>query len=267
MVKLVVTGAAGRMGRSIINVIRETGDAELAAAVERSGHGDIGKDAGEVAGSGKTGIKLTDNFEKAIRKADCIIDFTFPEATMHHLDIALKNDIAMVIGTTGFSHHQRERLKDVGNKLRIIAAPNMSVGINLLLKVVSDMAKVLGKDYDIEIIEAHHRMKKDAPSGTAMRLAEVLAYSLNRDLDKVAVYERHGIIGERKSDEIGIQTIRAGDIVGDHTIIFGGMGERMEITHRAQSRETFARGAVRAAQWVVKQPKGLYDMQDVLGLK
>lgn len=267
MIKLVVTGAAGRMGRSIINVIRETGDAELAAAVERSGHGDIGKDAGEVAGSGKTGIKLTDNFEKAIRKADCIIDFTFPEATMHHLDIALKNDIAMVIGTTGFSHHQRERLKDVGNKLRIIAAPNMSVGINLLLKVVSDMAKVLGKDYDIEIIEAHHRMKKDAPSGTAMRLAEVLAYSLNRDLDKVAVYERHGIIGERKPEEIGIQTIRAGDIVGDHTIIFGGMGERMEIIHRAQSRETFARGAVRAALWIVKQPKGLYDMQDVLGLK
>ncbi|HLA51448.1 MAG TPA: 4-hydroxy-tetrahydrodipicolinate reductase [Thermodesulfobacteriota bacterium] len=267
MVKLVITGAAGRMGRSIINIIRETGNAEIAAAVERSGHGDIGKDAGEVAGSGKIGIKLTDNFEKAIRKADCVVDFTFPEAAMHHLDIALKNDIAMVIGTTGFSPHQREGLKDAGNKLRIVAAPNMSVGVNLLLKVVSDMAKVLGKDYDIEIIEAHHRTKKDAPSGTAMRFAEVLAYSLNRDLDKVAVYERHGIIGERRPDEIGIQTIRAGDIVGDHTIIFGGMGERMEITHRAQSRETFARGAVKAALWVVNQPRGLYDMQDVLKLK
>lgn len=267
MVKIVVTGAAGRMGKSIINVIRETAETELVGAVERSGHADIGKDVGEVAGSGKVGIKLTDNLEKAAKKADCIIDFTIPEATMHHLDIALKNNIAVVIGTTGFSHHQRERLKEVGSQLKIVAAPNMSVGVNLLLKVVSDMAKILGKDYDVEIIEAHHRLKKDAPSGTAMRLAEVLAYSLNRDLDKVAVYERHGILGERKPEEIGIQTIRAGDIVGDHTIIFGGLGERLEVTHRAQSRDTFARGAVRAALWVVKQPKGLYDMQDVLRLK
>lgn len=267
MVRIVVTGAAGRMGRNIINVIRETAETELAGAVERSGHPDIGKDIGEVSGSGKIDIKLTDNFEKVVKKADCVIDFTLPEATMHHLDIALKSKIAMVIGTTGFSHHQRERLKEVGSQMQIVAAPNMSVGVNLLLKVVSDMAKVLGRDYDVEIVEAHHRLKKDAPSGTAMRFAEVLANSLNRDLDKTAVYERHGIIGERKPEEIGIQTIRAGDIVGDHTIIFGGMGERMEITHRAQSRETFARGAVRAAQWVVKQPKGLYDMQDVLGLK
>lgn len=267
MVRIVVTGAAGRMGRNIINVIRETGETELAGAVERPGHPDIGKDIGEVSGSGKIDIKLTDNFEKAVKKADCVIDFTLPEATMHHLDIALKSKIAMVIGTTGFSHHQRERLKEVGSQMQIVAAPNMSVGVNLLLKVVSDMAKILGKDYDVEIVEAHHRLKKDAPSGTAMRFAEVLAHSLNRDLDKAAVYERHGIIGERKPEEIGIQTVRAGDIVGDHTIIFGGMGERLEITHRAQSRETFARGAVRAAQWVVKQPKGLYDMQDVLGLK
>lgn len=267
MTKLVITGAAGRMGKNIITVVRETGNAEIAAAVERPGHSDIGKDAGEVAGSGKIGIKITDNFEKAIRHADCIIDFTFPDATMNHLNIALKHNIAMVIGTTGFSTHQREELKDAADKLRIVAAPNMSVGVNLLLRVVSDMAKVLGKDYDIEIIEAHHRTKKDAPSGTAMKFAEVLAHTLERDLDKVGVYERHGIIGERRPDEIGIQTIRAGDIVGDHTIIFGGMGERMEITHRAQSRETFARGAVRAALWVVNQPKGLYDMQDVLKLK
>lgn len=267
MVRIVVTGATGRMGRNIINVIKETQGAELAGAVERFGHPDMGKDIGELAGTGKSGIKLTDNFEKAIKKADCVIDFTLPEATMHNVEIALKNNIPMVIGTTGFSHHQRERLKEVGAKMQVVAAPNMSVGVNLLLKVVSDMAKVLGKDYDVEIIEAHHRLKKDAPSGTAMRFAEVLAHNLNRDLDKVAVYERHGIIGERKPEEIGIQTIRAGDIVGDHTIIFGGLGERLEITHRAQSRETFARGAVRAALWIVKQPKGLYDMQDVLGLK
>jgi 4-hydroxy-tetrahydrodipicolinate reductase len=267
MIKLVITGAAGRMGRNIITVVRETGNAEITAAVERPGHSDIGKDAGEIAGTGKIGIKLTDNFEKAIRHADCIIDFTFPDATMHHLHFALKNNSAMVIGTTGFSHHQREELKDAGDKLRIVAAPNMSIGVNLLLKVVSDMAKILGDDYDIEIIEAHHRMKKDAPSGTAIRFAEAITHTIGRDLDKVGVYERHGIIGERKPDEIGIQTIRAGDIVGDHTIIFGGMGERMEITHRAQSRKTFARGAVRAALWVVNQPKGLYDMQDVLKLK
>ncbi len=267
MVKIVVTGAAGRMGRGIINVIRETDQAEIVGALERHDHPDIGKDAGEVSGTGKMGIKLTDNFEKAVKKADCIIDFTFPDATMHHVDIALKNDVAMVIGTTGFSHHQRERLKEAGREMRIVAAPNMSVGVNLLLKVVSDMAKVLGDDYDVEIIEAHHRLKKDAPSGTAVKFAEVLAHSLKRDLDKVAVYERHGIIGERRKDEIGIQTIRAGDIVGDHTILFGGIGERIEVTHRAHSRDTFARGAVRAAMWLVKQPKGLYDMQDVLGLK
>lgn len=267
MIKIVVTGAAGRMGKSIINVIKETNQAELVGAVEKPGHADIGKDIGEAAGAGKLGIKLADNFEKVIKKADCVIDFTFPEATMHHLDIALNNDAAMVIGTTGFSHHQRERLKEVGSKIKIVAAPNMSVGVNLLLKAVSDMAKVLGNEYDVEIVEAHHRLKKDAPSGTAMRFAEVLSQSLKRDLDKVAVYERYGIIGERKPEEIGIQTIRAGDIVGDHTIIFGGLGERIEVTHRAQSRETFARGAVRAAMWIVKQPKGLYDMQDVLGLK
>ena len=267
MVRIAVTGAAGRMGKSIINVIKDTAGAELAGAVERHDHPDIGKDEGEILGCGKLGVKITENFEKVIKKADCVIDFTLPEATMHYLDIALENDVAMVIGTTGFSHQQRERLKEVGSKMKIVAAPNMSVGVNLLLKVVSDIAKVLDSSYDVEIVEAHHRLKKDAPSGTAMRFAEVLAYSLNRNLEKVAVYERHGIIGERKSEEIGIQTIRAGDIVGDHTIIFGGLGERIEITHRAQSRETFARGAVRAAMWLVKQPKGLYDMQDVLGLK
>src|SRR3972149_1363229 len=266
MAKIVVTGAAGRMGRSIINVIKETRETELTGAVERVGHPDIGMDVGEAAGAGKTGIKLTDSFEKAIKKGDCAIDFILPAAIIHPIDIDLKSDIAMVIGTTGFSHHQRERLKEVGSSMRIVAAPNMSVGVNLLLKVVSDMAKILD-GYDVEIVEAHHRLKKDAPSGTAVRFAEVLAHSLNRNLERVAVYERHGIIGERKPGEIGIQTIRAGDIVGDHTILFGGMGERIEKKNRADSREPFARGAVRAAPWIIKQPKGLYDMQDVLGLK
>jgi 4-hydroxy-tetrahydrodipicolinate reductase len=267
MVNVVVTGAAGRMGKSVISVIKKTDGIELVGAVERYDSPWIGKDAGDIAGIGKMGIKLTDNIGKAIKKADCIIDFTSPEAMMHYLEAAMEKDLSMVTGTTGFSHQQRERMKVLGKDMRIVAAPNMSVGVNLLLKVVADVARTLGNNYDVEIIEAHHRLKVDAPSGTAMRFAEVIASSLKRDLKKVAVYERHGIIGKRSSKEIGIQTIRAGDIVGDHTIIFGGTGERIEITHRAHSRDTFASGAVRAAIWVVKQPKGLYDMRDVLGLK
>lgn len=267
MVKIVVTGALGRMGASIINVIKETEGIILAGAVERPEHPQIGNDLSEALNFGKKGIKITDHISKVIKNADCVIDFSHPEASIENLEAASKHEKAMVIGTTGFSHNQRERLKELSQKTRVVAAPNMSIGINLLLKVVNDFASVLGNDYDVEIIEAHHRLKKDAPSGTAIRIAEVVASALKRDLEKVAVYERKGIIGERKQDEIGIQTIRAGDIVGDHTIIFGGLGERLEITHRAHSRDTFARGAVRAAMWIVKQENGLYDMQDVLGLK
>jgi 4-hydroxy-tetrahydrodipicolinate reductase len=173
----------------------------------------------------------------------------------------------MVIGTTGFSAAQLEELKSLASQVPCVVSPNMSVGVNLIYKVISEMAKTLGDDYDIEVIEAHHRLKKDAPSGTALKIAEVLANAVNRDLDQVGVYARKGLIGERKKGEIGIQTIRAGDIVGDHTILFGGMGERIEVTHRASSRDTFARGALRAARWVVRQPPGLYDMMDVLGLR
>ena len=267
MVRIIVTGALGRMGTNIISVIKETEGVSLAGAVERAEHLSIGKDLSEVISFDKKGIKVTDDIERIIKNCDCIIDFSHPEASINNLESAVKHKKAIVIGTTGFSHQQRDRFKELAQKTRVVASPNMSVGVNLLLKVVSDVAGVLGKDYDVEIIEAHHRLKKDAPSGTAMRIAEVLAHALKRDLEKVAVYERKGIIGERKPDEIGIQTIRAGDIVGDHTIIFGGLGERLEITHRAHSRETFARGAVKAALWIVKQENGLYDMQDVLGLK
>jgi 4-hydroxy-tetrahydrodipicolinate reductase len=173
----------------------------------------------------------------------------------------------MVIGTTGFNAVQLEELKSLARQVPCVCSPNMSVGVNLIYKVIGEMARTLGEEYDIEVIEAHHRLKKDAPSGTALKIAEVLAQAVNRDLDQVGVYARKGLVGERKKQEIGIQTIRAGDIVGDHTVLFGGMGERIEVTHRASNRDTFARGALRAARWVVKQPPGLYDMMDVLNLK
>ena len=173
----------------------------------------------------------------------------------------------MVIGTTGFSAAQLEELKSLARQVPCVCSPNMSVGVNLIYKVIGEMARTLGEEYDIEVIEAHHRLKKDAPSGTALKIAEVLAQAVNRDLDQVGVYARRGLVGERKKQEIGIQTIRAGDIVGDHTVLFGGMGERIEVTHRASSRDTFARGALRAARWVVKQSPGIYDMMDVLNLK
>ena len=267
MISVTVTGAAGRMGKTIIGVINGTEGVELAGATEHGDHPSIGKDAGEVAGVGRLGVKITRDFGRAIGKADAVIDFTSPDATMEHLEVARQKKVPMVIGATGFSHSQRDKMKTLGKKMGIMAAPNMSVGINVLLKVVADMAQLLGDGYDIEIIDAHHRHKKDAPSGTALRLGEVIANSLQRKLEDVAVYERHGIIGERRAGEIGIQTIRAGDIVGDHTVLFGGPGERIEVTHRAHSRDTFASGAVRAARWLVGQPEGLYDMQDVLGLK
>jgi 4-hydroxy-tetrahydrodipicolinate reductase len=267
MLKAVVTGAGGRMGARIVDIISQSEGIELYGAAERSDHHTVGSDVGEVAGIGSIGITIESDVEKIINQADVVIDFTMPESSMLHLEEAAKNGTAIVIGTTGFSSHQRELIRTLTSKTRCVMAPNMSVGVNLLFKVAGEMAKILGDEYDIEITETHHRHKKDAPSGTAMRLAEILALALERDLEKVAVYERKGITGERKKDEIGIQSIRAGDVVGDHTLIFGGLGERIEVTHKAQSRDTFATGAVRAAKWIANQPFGLYDMMDVLGLK
>lgn len=264
MVKIAVTGAAGRMGRSIIGIINETEGASLTGAIEREDSPFIGSDAGEVAGIGRLGIPITEDFEKAVKSCDVIIDFSIPEASIRHLEGAVNHKRAIVIGTTGFSRKQRSHIRELGSQTRCLISPNMSLGINLLLRVLPEMAKVLGNEFDIEIIEAHHRLKKDAPSGTALRLAEAIAHALGRDLENVAVYERRGMTGERRREEIGIQTIRAGDIVGEHTVIFGGLGERIEITHRAHSRDTFARGAVKAAMWLVGQPAGIYDMQDVL---
>jgi 4-hydroxy-tetrahydrodipicolinate reductase len=267
MVKIVVAGARGRMGARIVALSKEYEALRLAGAFERPGNEDIGKDIGTVSGIGAAGVILEEGLEKVIERADVVIDFTNPEATIGHLTLASLKAKAMVIGTTGFSRDQMQEVMRITSDIPCVLAPNMSVGVNLLLRVLKDIAKVLGDEYDIEIVEAHHRLKKDAPSGTAMKMAQVIADAIERNLDEVAVYARRGIIGERTRKEIGIQTLRAGDIVGEHTVMFGGLGERIEITHKASSRDTFARGALKAAIWVYGRPAGLYDMQDVLGLK
>lgn len=267
MVKVIVTGAAGRMGNRIISIINETEGIKLVGATEKRGSKSIGKDSGELAGIGKNNITISDDITEIIKGCDAIIDFTSPASSLEHLYAAAEEKKAIVIGTTGFSEEQLKKIKDLSKEIRCVLSPNMSVGVNVMFKAIRDMAKILGNEYDIEIIEAHHRLKKDAPSGTAMKMAEIIAESVKRDLSKVGVYARKGIIGERNKDEIGIQTIRAGDIVGEHTVMFGGLGERLEITHKAQSRDNFARGAVKAALWITDKPPGVYDMQDVLGLR
>ncbi|MFZ5996201.1 MAG: 4-hydroxy-tetrahydrodipicolinate reductase [Nitrospirota bacterium] len=267
MVKIIVTGATGRMGSRITALSKEYQGLKLTGALERKGHADVGKDIGPLVGIGETSVKLTDELATVIDAADVIIDFTSTGATMNHVKLAAERKKAVVIGTTGLSKDDIETISGFAKAVPIVLAPNMSVGVNLLLKVLQDVARVLGDDYDIEIVEAHHRLKKDAPSGTALKMAQVIADAVNRNLDEVAVYARKGMIGERTKKEIGIQTVRAGDIVGEHTVLFGGLGERIEITHKASSRDTFARGALKAALWIANKTPGLYDMQDVLGLK
>ena len=267
MIKVIVAGAAGRMGTRLVALLKDSTALTLAGAIEGKGHQAIGKDAGEIAGCGRNGIQITDDLTALLKQGEVVIDFSTPDATLNHLRTVSQHRRAMVIGTTGFSASELEELQSLTRQIPCVFSPNMSVGVNLIYKVISEMAKTLGDDYDIEVIEAHHRLKKDAPSGTALKIAEVLARAVNRDLNQVGVFSRKGLVGERKTQEIGIQTIRAGDIVGDHTILFGGMGERIEVTHRASSRDTFARGALRAAGWIVQQQPGLYDMMDVLNLK
>jgi 4-hydroxy-tetrahydrodipicolinate reductase len=267
MIKAIVTGACGRMGGRIISLLTETNGIELAGAVEKKGHPLLGKDVGEGLGLGETGIHIVDDLAGSIEQGDVVIDFTSHEASIGHLEIAAAMGRAIVIGSTGFTADEMKRIRELACEARCVLAPNMSVGVNVLFKILADVAGILGGDYDVEILEAHHHLKKDAPSGTALKMAQIIAESLGRDLDKVGVYDRKGLIGERTKEEIGIQTIRAGDIVGEHTVIFGGMGERLEFIHRAHSRDNFARGAIRAALWVVDQRKGFYDMQDVLGLR
>ena len=267
MINVIVAGAAGRMGCRLVALTKDSTTLTLAGAIEGKGHSAVGNDAGEMAGCGCMGILITDDLSSLLDRGEVVVDFSAPDATLHHLRAVAQRKRAMVIGTTGFSVPQLEELRSLACQVPCVLSPNMSVGVNLICKVISEMAKTLGDEYDIEVIEAHHRLKKDAPSGTALKIAEVLAKAVSRDLDQVGVYARKGLIGERKKEEIGIQTIRAGDIVGDHTILFGGIGERIEVTHRASSRDTFAGGALRAARWVVQQQPGLYDMMDVLSLR
>ena len=266
MTNVIVAGAAGRMGQRIIHMVYQNPETTLTGAFEHPEHPSVGQDAGVVAGVGELGVKISDSVRAAGRE-DVLIDFTAPEASLENIRAAAARGAAMVIGTTGIAGAMLKEVTSLAKKIRCVLAPNMSVGVNVMFKIAGEMARILGNDYDMEILEVHHRLKKDAPSGTAMRLAQILADAAERDLEKVGVYERKGMIGERTDEEIGIQTWRAGDITGEHTVMFGGIGERLELTHRAHNRDNFARGAVRAALWVTKQPEGLYDMQDVLGLK
>ncbi|MCP4683225.1 MAG: 4-hydroxy-tetrahydrodipicolinate reductase [Desulfobacterales bacterium] len=266
MIKAIVAGAAGRMGKRIIRMIHQNDGIVLTGAFEIPDHPVIGLDAGQVAGLGEMGVDVASSLDEVKAGGEVVIDFTAPQATLENIRTAAANGLAVVIGTTGMTGDLLKEVEPLARKTRCVLAPNMSVGVNVMFKIAGEMAHILGEGYDMEIIEVHHRLKKDAPSGTAMRLAQILAHTAGRDLDKVGVYERKGMTGERSDEEIGIQSLRAGDITGEHSVIFGGIGERLELTHRAHNRDNFARGAVRAAMWLVKQPEGMYDMQDVLGL-
>ncbi|MCB4203882.1 4-hydroxy-tetrahydrodipicolinate reductase [Deferribacterales bacterium Es71-Z0220] len=266
MVNIGVIGAAGRMGRRIIALSGEDANTNITAAYEYSKSEFLGQDSGTLAGIGETGIKIESDIENAKNKCDVLIDFTGAKPTMSNLEKYRVANIPLVIGSTGFEPDEIERIKELGKQLPVVFAPNMSLGVNLTFKILEMVSKAIGDIYDIEIIESHHRLKKDAPSGTAMKMAEVIANTLKRDLDKDAVYCRRGLIGERTDKEIGIQTIRAGDIVGEHTVMFCGQGERIEITHKAHTRDTFAKGAITAAKWLKGKSPALYSMFDVLGL-
>ncbi|MDX1655271.1 MAG: 4-hydroxy-tetrahydrodipicolinate reductase [Candidatus Competibacteraceae bacterium] len=266
MVAIAVAGAAGRMGRALIQACHQSPEVEPVAALARSGGLGVGVDAGELAGIGTLGLKLIDSLSRA-PGFQVLVDFTRPEATLEHLEWCRRQGRSMVIGTTGFDAAQKAAIQAASREIPLVLAPNFSVGVNLCLKLLDLAARVLGDSVDVEIIEAHHRHKLDAPSGTALAMGEVVASALGRDLAQCAVYGRQGHIGERDRRSIGFATVRAGDVVGEHTVMFADMGERVEISHKASSRMTFAKGAVRAAHWLAQRPPGLYDMQDVLGLK
>src|SRR5262245_52214327 len=263
---VVVAGAAGRMGNRIIACLTDTPDLRLVAALEAPGHAAIGRDAGELAGVGKAGVSVGADAAAELTRDRVLIEFSVPEASLAHLKLVARSGARAVIGTTGFSAAQRAEIADLAKDAAILISPNMSVATNVAFRLLATMAQALGDEYDVEITETHHRFKKDAPSGTALRMAEVVAESLGRDLSKTAVYGRQGLPGERTRTEIGMLSLRSGDVVGEHTVSFGALGERLELTHRAHSRDTFARGALRAARFIAGAQPGLYSMQDVLGL-
>jgi 4-hydroxy-tetrahydrodipicolinate reductase len=264
--KLTVAGASGRMGRALVEAVLRASDLKLAAALEQKGNPNVGRDAGELIGS-PCGVRIGDDAAKGIAGSDVFLDFTRPEGAVAHLAACRKHGVRMVIGTTGFSDAQKKGIADAARELAIVMSPNFSVGVNVAFRLLDVAARALGKGYDIEIIEAHHRHKADAPSGTALKMGEVVAQALGRDLGKSAVYAREGVTGERRDETIGFAVVRGGDLVGDHSVLFIGTGERLEISHRASSRANFANGALRAARFVVSRNNGLYDMADVLGFK
>ena len=266
-IKVAVTGAAGRMGRTLMEAVALADDLELAAAVERPGSSLIGTDSGELLGVGSNGIYIVDDLATVTDAFDVLIDFTIPAATVANTKLCAQAGKAIVIGTTGFTFEQEAELVALSQRIPLCKASNYSVGVNLCFQLLGIAARVLGEDSDIEIYEAHHRHKVDAPSGTALSMGEIVADALGRNLSEVAVYGREGQTGARDRNTIGFATVRAGDIVGDHTVTFAAEGERVEITHKASSRMSFARGAVRAAAWLVGQSAGQFDMQDVLGFK
>ena len=266
MADIIVAGAAGRMGNRIVACLRDTPDLRLCAALEAPAHPALGRDAGELAGVGRLGVALAGDPAAAITRDRVLVEFSVPEASLEHLRLVARAGARAVIGTTGFSAAQRAEIGELARGAAILLSPNMSVAVNVAFTLLATMARALGDDYDIEITEIHHRFKKDAPSGTALRMAEVVAEALGRDLGQVAVYGRQGLPGERAPREIGVLSLRSGDVVGEHTVSFGALGERLELTHRAHSRDTFARGALRAARWIAGRAPGLYSMQDVLGL-
>ena len=266
MLKIAVTGAGGRMGRTLIEACEQAENCQLTAAFERLDSSLNGSDSGEVAGIGSNGVNIITDIDSAIEHFDVMIDFTSIDSTLDHIETCKQHGKKIIIGTTGFTADQKQIIENASKEIAIVFAPNMSVGVNLCLKLLQMAARIMGDDADIEIIEAHHRHKLDAPSGTALRMGEVVAETLGRNLDDCAVYGREGHTGARDPKTIGFETIRAGDIVGDHTVMFATEGERVEITHKASSRMTFAKGAVRAAKWLEDKDTGLFDMQDVLGL-
>lgn len=264
--RIAVAGASGRMGRTLIEAVLAAPDCSLSAALEMPGSPALGQDAGAFAGV-HTGVTIRSDLHNALQHARYFIDFTRPEGTMAHLAACEAAGVAMVIGTTGFDDAQLARIRAASQRIGIVMAPNMSIGVNVVFKLLDQAARALAQGYDIEIIEAHHRHKVDAPSGTALKMGEIVASALGRDLKRCAVYGREGVTGERDPSTIGFAMVRGGDIVGDHTVLFAGSGERIEITHRSSSRATYAQGSLRAVRFLSAHPRGLFDMQDVLGLR
>jgi len=265
--KVVIAGCSGRMGHALLTSVFADAELLLHGALDRAGDNPgLGRDAGEQLGK-NTGVKVTSDVCAALQGADVLVDFTRPEASMQYLQACQQTRVAMVIGTTGFSASEKQAIADASKNIPIVFAPNMSVGVTLLINLVEQAAKVLNEGYDIEVVEMHHRYKVDAPSGTALRLGEAAALGLGQELKDCAIYAREGVTGEREAGKIGFATLRGGDVVGDHTVVFAGIGERIELTHKASSRATFAVGALRAGKFLANKSNGLFDMQDVLGLK